>query len=283
MIRLVLLLGLTVLMTGCRTAGADVRQEFQIAYPDATPVQVLLNLSAGSLVLHADDAVDGLSGTIETNVSAWRATAETAADQTVRVVQGSSRTEVIPRAQNDWQIRMGTGSPLDLDVSTGAANSVLNLGGLGLETLQVNSVSGNVQLEFARPVVNSGDGRIDIRSTSGSLTLNHLLRSGARTLNTNSTSGRQTLSFDGGTLAGDMHVQSQATAGSVTLRIVEGLAVEIAFLTRSGVVLERAPVFEPMGNNTFRTAQFAEADGPRLFIEVQTVAGDLRIVSVPPA
>lgn len=281
MIRFLMVFGLLIL-TSCRTAGADVRQELNLPYPDTGTAQITLSMTAGTLDMRPVEAGEGISGVVTTNVGAWTPTTVVEPDGTLVVRQGDARTDVIPRAENHWQIGLGTGHPVHLNVSTVAANSTLNVGGLTIPQLTVTSVSGNTTINYSEPLVDVDRSLINVTSTSGNILLTGLLNSMATTIRTVSTSGNHTLEFNGVPPNQDMHVSVESSSGSVTLRVAEGVFVNVKFLTRSGIIAERSPTFLPGANDSYETEGFSTADQSRLFVEVQTVAGDLRLVSVPP-
>ncbi|MBZ0292275.1 MAG: toast rack family protein [Anaerolineae bacterium] len=268
-------------LVGCRTAGADVREEFSLPYSEAGTAQVTLDMTAGELKVRPVEGGEGVSGVITTNVGTWAPTTTTQPDGTILIRQGSARTDVIPNAENQWQVNLSVGTPLDLNVSAVAANSILELGGLTLPQLTVVSVTGNTTVNYADPLIDTERSVIEVNSTSGDISMSGLLNSFATTIQSVSTIGNQTLEFGGAALNHDMRANVESSAGSVMLRIAAGVPANVKFLTRGGIIAERSPEFVAGPNDTYTTEGFSDTDQPRLYIEVETVAGDLRIVSVP--
>jgi hypothetical protein len=217
-----------------------------------------------------------------TNVGAWSAQQSTTAEGIQRVEQGIARNPSIPNAMNTWDVELGTGQPLSLTVESMSAGGSLQLGGLQLTELGINGTTGDFNVNYANANSLADGGSISIALTSGDLTINNVLNSHANRIETRSTGGNQTFEFGRGDLMQDLLVAIQSTSGDIILRIPIGTAATITFMGASGRVLEASPEFVRVNPGVYETAEYANADLPRMQIAVRTVAGDLRLVSVPP-
>lgn len=270
------------LVAGCRTTGRTITQDFAADYPDTDPANVVLEIATGTLNLTATDA-SGISGTATTNVENWAVTTTTEPDGTVRIQQGAARTEVIPNATNQWDVRMERGRAVNLTIATASAGGNLDLGGLSLPQLAITGSTGPYQLNYTTRAASTG-GRISVALTGGALNMTNVLNSGAAAITTATTSGVQTLEFTGTELLTDMRVSVTASAADVILRIPAQIPTRIVFNTTSGSVRDMPEAFERRSQSAFENAEYASADAgqPRLLIEVVTVVGGLRVFELAP-
>ena len=102
---LLIILPVLLLLAACRSAGGTQTKTVDIAYPDADVVTLNLTTTSGQITVGAGDS-SGVHGTLTTNVGAWAATTNSSGS-TIAVTQGTSSAEVIPDAQNSWDLQVG--------------------------------------------------------------------------------------------------------------------------------------------------------------------------------
>jgi hypothetical protein len=272
------LLMAAVVVAGCRATGQTGTQEFTLAYPDADPAPVALDIATGTLTLAAAD-VEGITGKVTTNVEAWAVTTGPDARGVLRITQGSTRNEVIPNAENLWDIKLGRDRALNLTVNAVSAGGTLDLTGLTLPQLTLNGTTGPFTLNYAAPAPVSG-GSIAITMTRGDVTITNLLNSGAARLDATTTSGTQTYEFTGAGLTEHLRANLIASAANIVLRLPAGLPTRIEFTTTTGIVRDLPASFTRLDRFTFENAEYANADQPRVLIEVQTITGSLRVLEM---
>ena len=115
--------------------------------------------------------------------------------------------------------------PLDLSLALGATEAKIDLGGLTLRGLTLNSGAADLSIDFSTPnrtrmaaaAVNVG---------AASLTVDHLANANAGTLTVNGGVGSVNLGF-GGTWTGDLDARVHVTLGKVTLRVPRDVGVQL--------------------------------------------------------
>lgn len=276
--RALILIWTVLLLAACGSAGSQTVHEFSVAYPETNLARVILEINSGMLNINSG-AGESITGSAVTNVDAWRPAIAQEANGVVRIRQGATRSQVIPTSTNEWTITLGDAQPLNLEVNAGSAGGSLNLGGLPLNDVVVRADTGSFSIGYERAAEVDTAGAITVTTSSGNLEMTRVLNSQARAITTTSRSGTQILDFSG-TLAHDMSVTATSSTGTVTLRVQRGIPTRVIFNTTSGVVREVAPEFERVETSVFQTDDYDTTDGPRLLIEVTTVFGDFRLVSV---
>ena len=273
-------LTLLLLAAACSTTGSETTQSFSFEYADADPAPVVLEIRTGTLNLTPVNG-NSVQGQVTTNVESWRVSLNEAGGAQ-RVVQGQARNDVIPRAANRWDVSMGTGQPLALTINSEAANANLELGGLALRDVTINGTTGSYDISYSSPNAVEQGGRLSIQLTSGDISVDGLLNSHVSSLQSVTTGGSQTYEFGGNTLTQNLRGNIETTSGDITLRIPEGTAVRIMYNSSSGRVMQISPEFTETNRNVFETAEYAEGVQPHMQLSIRTVAGDLRVISVPP-
>ncbi|MBZ0303917.1 MAG: toast rack family protein [Anaerolineae bacterium] len=271
---------LLALLVSCSAAGAETMQTFEFTYPDTQPAPVVFDLNAGVLNLQPVEG-SSVTGRVTTNVRQWQVSQTIDADGAQRVSQGETRNEVIPNATNEWQVQMGSGTPLAFTINGMAASGNLDLSGLPLQTLSINATSGSYNLSYDSPSPLDG-GLLRIQLGSGNVTIEGLFHSRIREVNSLTSSGSQIFEFGGGELARNLEGSIETKTGDVVLRIPIGTPVRVMFTAASGRVMETSPDFVEVSKNVYETAEYADSDQPRLQLAVRSVAGDLRLYAVPP-
>ncbi len=271
--------GCMLLLAACGAAGNESAQTFEFEYGENATV--VLAIDTGTLNINPV-AGTGVNGTVTTNVGAWSVQQSTLADGVQRVEQGKARNANIPNATNTWDVELGTDQPLTLTIESVSADGNLELGGLQLTGLNIVGTTGNYTLNYntANPLDDGGN--IQVELTNGNLTVNDLINSHVSQIQTRSSGGDQTFDFGAGQLTQDLLGAVESTSGDIVFRIPTGLAARITYTASSGRVLEASPEFNEVNPGVYETAEYADANQARLQFAVRTVAGDLRLVSVPP-
>ncbi len=261
------------IIAACGGTGGSQTQTLDIPYPTADSVMVNLTTSSGQISVSAGDN-SGLQGSATTNLDAWKVESKSDASS-ISVTQGTSSADVIPNAQNTWDVQLGKGKALILSDSNTAANTTLNLGGLSLTKLTVSATSGNTTVRFA--AANPVSGTATLSAGNGDFDLANLGNSHLSSLAISTEGGSVALAFDGAALTQNMDVSINTQAGDVLLKIPTGAAAQITYNSPSGAILETDPQYVKVNNITYTVGDYAASDGSRLTIEIRTVVGDLRL------
>ena len=263
------------IIAACGGAGGSQTQTLNIAYPNTDVVTVNLATITGQVAVSAGDNA-GVHGTTTTNVSAWQSTSSSDASS-VSITQGTASADVIPNAQNSWDIQLGKGTKLILNHTNTTANTTLNLGGLSLTQLNLTATTGNTTIRYAAANASSG-ATATLQSGNGNFDLAGLSNSQLSSLSLTTQGGSVQLAFDGGaTLAQNMNVSINTQSGDVLLKIPSGIAAKITYNSPSGAVLESDPQYTKTDKITYTVGNYAASDGSRLTIDIRSVVGDLRL------
>lgn len=263
------------LIAGCRSAGGSQTETIDIAYPQVEVVAVNLTTSAGQVTVDSGDA-PGLHGTLTTNVEAWQAQTSSSGG-TISITQGTASADVIPDAQNSWDLHLSKDTPLMLTHTNTAANTTLNLGGLPMTQLSVMATSGNYSLRYATPNPQSDGGTASLQIGNGNLDAAGLINSHLSSLTVTTNGGNIQMTFDGGALAQTMNVRIDTQAGDVLLKIPPSVPTQVIYRSSSGTVLETDPAYAQVNPITYTLGSGTAGDTPSLSIEIRTVIGDLRL------
>ncbi len=222
---------------GCGTVSVPVlnvgslQEDNQTVSADgATSADVQLLMGTGEL--NVSPNADGLmQGTFRYNVAEWKPTVErtdVGNMASVLVQQGRDKDKwgvAGSGARNEWDIRLGNSVPMRLTVGVGAGTSKLEMGGLRLSRLSVESGAGDMALAFSAPnpeplshvEINCGAGAIEVRS-GGNANFERLnIKGGA---------GQVTLDLNGAwTRSASVEVISGV--GQVTVRVPREIGVQV--------------------------------------------------------
>lgn len=267
-------LPLLLIAAACQSSGPQ-SQSLSIDYPNADVVTINLNTTAGQVTVNPSDTA-GVHGTVTTNVSAWQAN-NTTSGSSISIAQGSSGADVIPNAQNTWDLQFGKGKALILNHTNTAANTILNLGGLMLTQLNVTATSGDYTLRYDTPNPANDGGTASLQLTGGTVDAAGLVNSHLNSLAITTGGGDVSLSFDGGTLTQNMSVTINTQDGDVLVKIPAGIAAQITYNSPSGTAQEVDPQFTKVNKITYTVGNYAAATSPHVTIDFRSVVGDLRL------
>jgi hypothetical protein len=273
--RIILFIVPILLFAACRSAGGTETQTVDIAYPQADVVTLNLTMTAGQVTVNPADS-SGVHGTLTTNVDAWRAETSSSGSS-ISIRQGSASADVIPNAQNSWDLQLGKDAPLILMQTNTSADTVFNLGGLALAQLNATATDGSYTLRYASPHPASDGGAATLQIGNGNLDATGLINSHLSSLSVTTTGGNVQITFDGGALAQDMNVVITTRAGDVLLKIPPNVPTQVIYRTSSGTVLETDPAYMKVNDITYTLGSGTDGDTPHLSIEIRTVIGDLRL------
>ena len=172
----VLLVGLMAACVGCGAISVktgDLRTETTtVALEAAKTASVEIRQGAGTLSV-SGGASKLMDATFVYNVDSWKpeVTYTVTGDQGSLAVKQPSKLNIASLAglRYDWDLRLGDGVPIRLDVGMGAGKSTLTLGTLTLTALSVETGAGDVSVDLAGYTGGSFDGTI--KGGAGRLTV----------------------------------------------------------------------------------------------------------------
>ena len=132
----------------------------------------------------------------------------------------------------ELRLQLSPDVPLELDLDFGAGKADLDLGGLHMASLDVETGASDTEIRFSEPNAGTCD-RMEVAMGAAGFTVRGLGNAGCRTLKVEGGVGELTLDF-GGTWSGDIDAEITMALGAVTLVIPEDIGVRVekdAFLT----------------------------------------------------
>jgi len=172
-----LILVTTFIFMGCRVfnisvGGETVSETVSIGPQGATTVSVLIEMDLGELKLHSmGDTL--MQGAFEYNVPEWKPSTvyEVAGDKGVlRITQPGSDTNLANDAINTWDLALGEGIPMAIEINLGAGTSDIDLSRIDVTGLRVSTGAGDLDLDLRGAwthdidiIINHGLGEITLQ------------------------------------------------------------------------------------------------------------------------
>lgn len=179
---------------------------------------------------------DGLlSGTATYNVEEFKPEL-TVSGESVLLEQGSVEYEFpnfpnFEDVENDWDLQLGT-QPMKLEISAGAYEGDLELGGLSLEKLAIYDGAASVDVSFSVPNLIEMESFVYATGAS-EVTLRNLANANFETMSFIGGIGEYELDFSG-ELMRDTTVVIEAGLGEVTIIVPEGVNAIVSVTNRLG-------------------------------------------------
>jgi hypothetical protein len=134
------------------TSVNDVKTESQsVSLDSATSASVQIDFPAGELKVQ-NGASNLMEASFQYNVEDWQPQVQYSESGTqgelVVNQPGDNRVPVGGELVNEWEIRLSENVPMDLRISTGAGSSELDLGGLDMNSLTVETWAGTTTVNL---------------------------------------------------------------------------------------------------------------------------------------
>lgn len=248
-------------------AGPQVEETITVEAPDSDSTRLAISFGAGELRI-SPGAEQLVEGTIVYNVE----------DLKPEIVENGNRIEIkqgefrslppFDDLKNEWDLQLGS-SPMDLVISAGAYDGNLELGGLALESLEINDGASDVDLSFSEP--NATEMSILSYSTGASdVSMTGLANANFSTMSFKGGAGNYTLDF-GGELQQDAVVTVDSGFGNVSLIVPEDVNATVT-VESAAVNINHGSGWAQNGNDYTQ-----EGEGPTLTFVVNMAAGNLMI------
>lgn len=246
------LLFVLVLIVGCGrriAVGETQTKEESVARQDASRVEINLSMGAGRLEI-ASGSQELMEGTFTYNVDEWEPVVAYEVNDGVgelTVTQPEVEEIGIPDDDIDyqWDLRFNEEAPLEMEVDLGAGQSDLDLAGLDLRSLRMNTGAGDVEV-----------------SLGGSLETFHM-ETGAGESNVNLANDWE----------GDLDAQIQGGVGSITVQLPSDVGVRVT--VQQGIGTVNAGGLSQNGD-TYTNGAFGESD-VTLDITVEGGIGEINL------
>lgn len=241
-------------------------------YPDAEPARLLLEIPFGRLRVDPGAGDSIVSGKVTYNVEELRP-AYSRQGRTVRIRQ--QFRVMLPTGQitNDWDFLMGTSKPYSLEVSCGAAEADLTLGGVPLTGLKIDSGAGDFKLNFDAPSpTQMAEGRF--RAGAGRTQLRGLLNARAEYIRIEGGVGQIVAEFTGDALTTSGRAKISAGVGELVLVLDEDAPIRVTATMGLGDVKADRDLVRR--KNGFETESYATAE-QKFDIDVSGGMGSVKI------
>ena len=254
------------------TTGPTQTEEIRVPEPDAEVAELTFNFGAGKLELQpgAQDAL--VSGTVTYNVQDLKPKVKTDGEK-ITIETGDLEIQGIPKFSsrdvvNDWDFMLSD-MPTRLTINAGAYEGDLELGGLSLQSLEVNDGAADAAIKFSEPNQVEME---SLRYTTGASNLKLIGLANAHFASMIFRGGAGNYSLDfSGQLTQDAAVTIEAGMGQVTLIVPEGVSARVIF-KGSLVEVKTSGDWQKSGDT-----YLLEGSGPTLTINVDMAAGQLEL------
>ena len=172
-----LLLAAAFIFMGCKVfnvavGGDTVTETISIEPQGATSLSVVIEMDLGELKLHGMGNTL-LYGSFAYNVPDWKPSTvyEVAGDKGVlRITQPGSTTSLTNDPVNTWDLGLGEGLPMDMEINLGAGTSDIDLTRIDVTSLRVSTGAGDLNVDLRGAwthdldiIINHGLGEITLQ------------------------------------------------------------------------------------------------------------------------
>lgn len=254
--------------------GPTQTEAIDIPAPDASPVSLTLAFGAGKLEVEPGMGDALVTGEATYNVPEFKPKV-TVDGGAVRLETGDLEIKGIPKfgdsIKNQWDLQLGD-MLIDLLVQAGAYEGDLELGGLSLNSLEINDGAANVRVKFSEPNrvkmetlrYSTGASNVRLVGLANANFDSMIFRSGA---------GDYTLDFSG-ELQRDMTVTVESGISQVVIVVPEGTSAKVNF--SGGMTSVNTKGQWQKSNGAF---VLGSGSGPTITITVDMGAGNLELRS----
>ncbi len=240
--------------------------------------RVRLRLLSDRLVIRGGEQPPTLlQGWFRYNVAAWQPNIDQQTEQAqTRVTLSQGMGSQIPLGQtdtyqNEWEVTLAQGIPINLGVDMGSGTADLDLGGLSLTDLSVTAGNTDLTLTFDAPNPEPL-GLLRLTAGTGKFEASDLGNANFDRMSVTGGAGAVDLDFSG-SIQRSAIVDVKAGAGKIVIRVPSGIG---ARATVSGSPLRSLDLenFTEMGDKTYVNSTYGEAP---LTLTVRITAGLGRI------
>lgn len=259
--------GFSIDLPARQQAGPEIEETITVEEPDSDSTRLAISFGAGELRI-SPGAENLVEGTIVYNVEDLKPEIVESGNR-IEIKQGEFRSlPPFDDLKNEWDLQLGS-SPMDLVISAGAYDGTLELGGLALESLEINDGASDVDLSFSEP--NATEMSILSYATGASdVSMTGLANANFSTMTFTGGAGNYTLDFSG-ELQQNAVVTVDAGFGNVSLIVPEDVDARVT-VEGAAVNINHGSGWAQNGNDYTQ-----EGEGPTLTFVVKMAAGNLMI------
>lgn len=253
------------------TVETTTTRVFEISEPVPSGVDlsnVEIEMGAGKLTIKPGSN-QLVEGTITYNVANWEPKVNEIANG-VSIIQDHSTSVGVPEndIKNIWDLKLGQ-TPIDLKISAGAYEGIIDLSGLSISNLEVNDGASKAVVRFDSPnpvvmqrlVYKTGASQVDLIGLANANVANISFESGA---------GSYSLDFSG-ELQDDIHARIASGMSNTKITVPEGTHI---IVTLSGGLSN----VDPSGTWTIAGSTYEAGSGdPTIYVTVEMAVGNLSL------
>jgi hypothetical protein len=254
------------------TTGPTQTEEINVPAPQADTVDLTLTFGAGELIIQPGAETALVTGTATYNVTAFKPKIKVD-NQQVRLETGNLDIHGIPSfnsndIENKWDLKLGD-QPMNLKINAGAYQGDIDLGGLSLNSLEVNDGAADTHLKFSEPNKTKMETLRYITGAS-SVKLSGLANANFTSMIFRSGAGDYTLDFSGA-LQRDAVVTVESGFSQLVIIVPEGTSAKVIF--KGGLTnVNMSGGWKKSGE-----AYVLGSGGPVITISMDMGAGDLAL------
>lgn len=241
-----------------------------LPYPEGEPANLRLDAPFGKIELKPTESDSIVKGRVIYNIKECKPSYKVK-NRTVRVRQ--KYRGLTWDARNRWEMEVGTAKPFHLEVGVGAAQSIMDLSGVPLLGLKVNSGAGELTVSFDQPNPETMiEGRI--QTGAGKAEIKGLLNANAQSFRVSAGVGQLIIHLTGEDVTTDGRVKIDGSMGEVVVKLDPSAPVRIAASAGLGSVhVDRALLQVKKG---YQTASYEDAEN-KLDVDINTGLGAIRV------
>lgn len=258
------------------TTGPTQTESISIPLQQKSETNLQLAFGAGEIVVTPGAANLLVEGTAEYNVTDFKPQVSEE-DGWIILSTGNLELDGIPRIkadniENRWDLKLGS-ALMNLKINAGAYKGDFELGGLALQSLEINDGAADVHLKFSQSNLAEMS---SLRYSTGASTvrMTGLANANFQSMTFRGGAGEYTLDFSGN-LSRDASVVVEAGMSEVTIQVPQGTPVRVNFGGGLSDVNTRGD-WTKSGDD-----YILDGSGPSLTITVELGAGTLNLETLP--
>lgn len=181
-----------------------------------------------------------------------------------------------PGSKPIWKMYLSDGKPYDLELDYGVGNAHVDLSGLAIEKLKINTGSADVNIGYGSRANQTEMDTLSVKVDLGSLLVENMNRSRARYTNAVVSFGNMTLDFSDGMPLTANHIQGSVGAGNLTIILPPDQTPVLVTINDSWLCSVKMPAtLRKIRANTFANAAYSENSKNALTFDLDVSMGNI--------
>jgi len=255
-----------------------ITEKISIDYPESEEPSVIIRIPVSGKVEINPGNDKLVEGTISYDVPEWKPIITNTKEKVTIHQEKRDFLYHWGTPKNDWQLRLGKLKPYRLEIQTGVSKGDMDLGGLPLRELKLESGVGESNIEF-RELNTIQMSRFKIQSGVGKTSVKNILNARSREMTVGGGVGQTSLGFKGQEPNSDMKIKVDAGVGGFDINVGSGLRAIFNVTGLTGVDIRGSikTVKRSFGRGTYITEAYEAREGPILDFDISIGVGGLSI------